>query len=259
MATLKLGTQSVNDIKKGTTNIPSAYLGGYRFSFSSGDTPTYLPDIPFVLNYNAKQYDATTYTIPMTSGQLNSIDSVCTYQQSKVVDHSSDGYISITGDSRFVVSGGTVPLQRDNSESGCTMTIVSKVRTTSGYSILTNRVGSGVNTLNWMYRCYTDGIALHGTGMTKYSVSTTSNPIIASVRTSYSNGVTALVNDWTNSGSTSGEFQYYPKTANGGSMFADGLTYNDEFWRGDFYWIYMSQEVLTDEQIQQVIDYNEYL
>lgn len=36
MATLKLGTQSVNDIKKGTTNIPSAYLGGYRFSFSSG-------------------------------------------------------------------------------------------------------------------------------------------------------------------------------------------------------------------------------
>ena len=134
-----------------------------------------------------------------------------------------------------------------------------KVRTTSGYSILTNRVGSGVNTLNWMYRCYTDGIALHGTGMTKYSVSTTSNPIIASVRTSYSNGVTALVNDWTNSGSTSGEFQYYPKTANGGSMFADGLTYNDEFWRGDFYWIYMSQEVLTDEQIQQVIDYNEYL
>ena len=56
MATLKLGTQSVNDIKKGTTKIPSAYLGGYRFSFSSGDTPTYLPDIPFVLNYNAKQW-----------------------------------------------------------------------------------------------------------------------------------------------------------------------------------------------------------
>jgi len=58
MATLKLGTQSVNDIKKGTTNIPSAYLGGYRFSFSSGGgrLPQGYTEVEYIRqnnNYNA--------------------------------------------------------------------------------------------------------------------------------------------------------------------------------------------------------------
>jgi hypothetical protein len=33
--------------------------------------------------------------------------------------------------------------------------------------------------------------------------------------------------------------------------------YYGEDWGGDFYWIYVSPTALTDEQIQQVIDYNE--
>ena len=34
---------------------------------------------------------------------------------------------------------------------------------------------------------------------------------------------------------------------------------SDEQWSGDFYWVYMAQANLTDEQVQQVIDYNENL
>lgn len=36
-----------------------------------------------------------------------------------------------------------------------------------------------------------------------------------------------------------------------------GGSNSSEYWAGDFYWMYMSTEALTDGEIQQVIDYNE--
>jgi hypothetical protein len=35
--------------------------------------------------------------------------------------------------------------------------------------------------------------------------------------------------------------------------------FDSEQWSGDFYWVYMAQANITDEQVQQVIDYNENL
>lgn len=224
----------------------------------TGSTAT-LPDVPFMLNYNAKEYDATNRKLPKTDGQSRNSDAVCNYGY-HIVDHSADGYITVTGDTRMIISG-TPYMNRTNTQTGCTMTIVSKVRTTnanSSYSILTNR--GSYSSMNWMWRYPSNGIFLHGSSAynnPKYLVSTTSQPITASIRISYNGGVKQQLNDWTNNGSYSGVFQYGSDYNGNNAMFCDYTNENAEYWKGDFYWVYMSFNVLTDEQIQQVIAYNE--
>ena len=244
-----------------------ATIDGNRYIFSGNstsgyewveDTTHYLPDIPYSFNYNAKQYIASTYTIPQTELQLQNVDAVCNYGY-KIVDHSSDGYISVTGNSRMILSGnnGTY-LNRSNTQTGCTMTIVSKAKTTSGYSIFTDRNSSS---RQYMYRQDKTYSYLCGTGATSNFTCSDSVPNILSVRVYYDNGIKAKWNNWTtNTSSTPEEYAYNNQNlTNGGALFCDYSNSNGEFWQGDFYWIYMSQNLLTDEQIQQVIDYNENL
>lgn len=242
----------------------NATIDGVRYVFSGDSQSGYewvertseLPDVPFILNYNAKNYDATNRKLLKTEGQLRDSDAVCNYGY-HIVDHSADGYITVTGDTRMIISG-TPYMNRNNTQTGCTMTIVSKVKTNSGYSILTNRN----NNMNWMWRYPTNGIFLHGSSSynnPKYFVSTTTQPITASIRISYDGSVKQQLNDWTNNGSYSGAFQYGSESTGNSAMFCDYTTSNYEFWQGDFYWVYMSFNVLTDEQIQQVIEYNENL
>ena len=242
-----------------------ATIDGELYIFNSEDENGWventhsLPDVPFMLNYNAKNYNSSTYSIAKTEGQLKDVDAVCNYGYG-IVDHSSDGYISVTSNTRMLLSGSTY-IGRDNTQTGCTMTIVSKVKTSSGYSILTNRRNSG-GYMNWMWRYPSNGIFLHGSSSYNnplYFTTTTSTPIIASIKTYYNNGVKQQLNDWTNNGSYSGNFQYGTVYNGDSSLFCDYTDNNSEFWQGDFYWVYMSQNVLTDEQIQQVIYYNENL
>jgi hypothetical protein len=244
-----------------------ATIAGDKYIFTESGGTYYweavqggLPDVPFMLNYNAKNYDASTYTIAKTEGQLRDVDAVCNYGYN-IVDHSADGYITITGNTRMNISGTTY-FGRNNNESGCTMTIVSKVRTSSGYSILTNRGNTSSSQMNWMWRYPTTGIFLHGSSSYNnplYSVSTTGSPVTASIRTYYDSGVKQKLRDHTNNGSYDGAFGYGSEYNGNSSLFCDYANRASEFWQGDFYWVYMSFNVLTDDEIQQVIDYNENL
>ena len=244
-----------------------AIVDGYEYQYSvnswvnvgavSGSSAT-LPNVEFMLNYNAKNYNSSTYSISKTDGQLKDVDAVCNYGY-HIVDHSSDGYISITGDTRMILSGTTY-MSRNNTQTGCTMTIVSKAKTSTNYSILTNRGLNGSNQMNWMWRYPTNGIFLHGSSSynsVTYYTETNTKPIVASVRTYYDGAVKQTINDWTNNGSYIGNFGYGNEYNGNSAMFCDYASFNGEFWRGDFYWVYMSNNVLTNEQIQQVIDYNE--
>ena len=94
---------------------------GYEYQYSggswvnvgevSGSTAT-LPDIPFVLNYNAKNYDAATHSIPMTSGQLNDTDAVAYNNPNNIVDHSADGYITVSNSSMRIRKQGVEQLPK---------------------------------------------------------------------------------------------------------------------------------------------------
>lgn len=232
-----------------------------------------LPDVPFILNYNAKEYDASTHTIPKTQGQLQNVDAVVDFGASNVIDHSVDGYISSTGTSRnggcrFSISGnnGTY-LNRNNTSTGCTLTIVSKAKNNGGsssHTIMANRAGAGTSTMNWMWRYESTRLYFspnNAQGTDVLACDTSETPIIASVNVYYDGDIKKQYKDWTNNTQSSVFSHSYlnAQPTNGGSLLCDYSANNDEFFIGDFYWVYMTFENLTDEQIQQVIAYNEGL
>lgn len=246
---------------------------GYEYIYSgsswvnvgevSGSTAS-LPDVPFVLNYNAKNYDSTTHTIPKTSGQLSDIDAIGYNNPSNIVDHSEDGYITISNSSMQIrrENQDIELFQRYNNYTGGTITIVSKAKTTDGNNLMTCRGDA----YNWMYRQYPSYLTFHGSSETGSISSSNLSPNILSVRTYYNSGEYVYYNNWTDGTSTSPiSFSYgdiitssVPSCALFTGCYWSGCGWDDgEQWKGDFYWIYMSQNVLTDSQIQQVIDFNE--
>ena len=243
-----------------------AYVGDTNYEYKNGEwveKQHSLPDVPFVLNYNAKQYNASTHSIPMTSGQLNDTDAVAYNNPNNIVDHSADGYITISNSSmRIRKQGQDISLfNRSSNSTSSDLTIVCKAKSTSGENIITNRDSN----YNWMYRLKTSGVLrFHGVSETGSINWNTSNPDIMSVRTYYDSGTKLKYNNWTqNTSTTPISFSYGSTNSDGGyagALFVGyGWNNTNEQWSGDFYWVYMAQANLTDEQVQQVIDYNENL
>lgn len=211
----------------------------------SGSTAT-LPDVPFTVNYNAKNYDASTKTLLKTEGQLANVDAVITAGTPTV----NDGYLTIASSTRATISGYQNYFNRDNNNPN--LTIISKQNTNgSNCHMFANRD----NSYNWMYRCYNNKLTLHGTSE-QGSVAVTTQPVIESVRVNSSR--LATYNNYTNNtSSTYSNFRYGNTNSGNFALFAGYARSTGEWFVGDFYWVYMSQNTLTDEQVQQVIDYNE--
>lgn len=212
----------------------------------TGTTAT-LPDVPFTVNYNAKNYNASTQTFAKINGQLADTD--VTITGGTITAH--DGYVTVASGSRGVISGYGDYFNRTDSTPN--LTIISKQRTEGiNCHMFANRNASG--NYNWMYRPYSNGLTLHGTSE-QGEVSVTTQPVIESVRID-SNKLATYNNYTDNISSTQSSFSY--GEINGSVALFAGYTDNDSEWFvGDFYWIYMSQTTLTDEQVQQVINYNE--
>lgn len=232
--------------------------GNYEYEYSGGSWvnvgevsggTAQLPDVPFTVNYNAKNYDSTTKTLAKTSGQLADVDAVITAGTPTV----NDGYLTIDYSTRATISGYQTYFNRNNNNPN--LTIISKQNTKStgsnGCHLFANRGSS----YNWMYRAYSNRLTLHGNSEQGGEV-VTQQPVIESVR--IDNIRTATYNNYTdNTSSTYNNFNYGGLNLDGTALFAGYYSNPGEWFSGDFYWIYMSQSTLTDEQVQQVIDYNE--
>jgi hypothetical protein len=108
-----------------------------------------------------------------------------------------------------------------------------------------------------MYRCYSNKLTLHGSSETG-QLAVTTQPVIESVRINSNRQY--QYNNYTNDTTSSGSSFNYGSTNSGNfAMFQGYATTTGENFVGDFYWVYMCQGTLTDEQVQQVIDYNENL
>lgn len=212
----------------------------------TGTTAT-LPDVPFTVNYNAKNYDASTQTFAKTEGQLADTD--VTITGGTLTAH--DGYVTVPTNSRGVISGYGDYFNRTNSTPN--LTIISKQRTEGeNCHMFANRSSSG--NYNWMYRPYSNRLTLHGSSE-QGDIAVTTQPVIESVRID-SNRLATYNNYTDNTSSTTSSFNY--GSTNGSvALFAGYTDISGEWFVGDFYWIYMSQNTLTDEQVQQVINYNE--
>ena len=211
----------------------------------SGGTAT-LPNVPFTVNYNAKNYNSTTKALLKTSGQLADVDAVVTAGTPTV----NDGYLTIASGTRATISGYQNYFNRDNNNPN--LTIISKQNTNGNYChMFANRDSN----YNWMYRCYSNKLTLHGSGE-QGSVAVTTQPVIESVRVNSSR--LATYNNYTNNtSSTYSNFKYGSTNSTATALFAGYASTSGEWFVGDFYWVYMCQSTLTDEQVQQVIDYNE--
>lgn len=228
-----------------------ATVGDTKYKYENGEwveNQHSLPDVPFTLNYNAKQYNASTKTLLKTEGQLANVDAVITAGTPTV----HDGYLAIASNTRATISGYQNYFNRDNNNPN--LTIISKQRTDGNNGhMFANRDAN----YNWMYRCYSNKLTLHGTSE-QGSVAVTTQPVIESVRVNSSR--LATYNNYTNNtSSTYSSFNYGNTNSTATALFAGYAQNTGEWFVGDFYWVYMTQNTLTDEQIQQVIDYNENL
>lgn len=218
---------------------------------SSGDYS--LPDVPFMFNYNAKNY--SNGVIPNAAGALFEYD--CTLSNKNVVDYYGV-YLTFNADGNFshtYSSSANNPFNRTGSQP---MTIVMKTRTVNNGGDnhpLANR-GTDYN-YNWMARIGSGYQWLH-TNNSYYS-NAISVPYVYGAENivayrcldngkgyaqNYSTGVVGEIKN-TNWGRSTNTINFF----DGG--------YSGEIFLGDFYWMYCSLEQLTDEQIQQVIEYNE--
>ena len=211
-----------------------------------------LPNVAFSVNYNAKNFVPATSSLTKEPGQLADTDVVIsgapfTYD----TDH-----ITITGNCKGRITGFQNYFNRTSGNSQ--LTIVTKALTRDNgnlCSLFTNR-NSGTD-YNWMYRQYNDKLAFHGSSNYSGVSCSSSEPNILAVRV---NGSSVFFSNLTTNQTTYKTGFKYGKTNNAGATlfngyYTDGLS---EEWHGDFYWVYMTQNFIVDnQQIQQVIDYND--
>lgn len=231
--------------------------GDYEYQYSGGSwvnvgeisgSTASLPNVPFSVNYNAKNYDSSTKTLLKTSGQLVDVDAQITAGTPTV----GDGYLTIASGTRATISGYQTYFNRDNNNPN--LTIISK-QNTPLYGGSCHMFANRDSNYNWMYRCYSNKLTLHGSSE-QGSIAVTTQPVIESVRIN-SNRLATYNNYTNNTSSTKTGFQYGGTNSGKFAIFAGYGTSSGEWFAGDFYWVYMSQNTLTDEQVQQVIAYNE--
>ena len=232
---------------------------GYEYKYSGGTwvsigavsgSTAELPDVPFSLNYNAKEYDSTTKTFTKTTGQLVDTDAVIA--NGTPVEH--DDYVTVYGGTYAPITGYQTYINRSTSTPN--LTIISKQRTATDTNchLFGNRSGAG--DYNWMYRPTTTKLAFHGSSQIN-GTTTTTQPVIEGIRVD-SSRVIKFDNYTDNTTTSAAMFSYGNNQSSGCALFAGYSTGSTtESFAGDFYWIYISQNTLTDEQVQQVIEYNE--
>lgn len=220
------------------------------------DVEYQLPDVPFMFNFNAKNY--SNGVIPNADGALFEYD--CTLSDTNVVDYYGD-YLTFNGDAKFshiYSSSSNNPFNRSGNEP---MTIIckSKIPTGTEQHILANR-GIGYN---WMVRIGDTFNNINQAWLHTSKSSAGNNMIRVPITVDVPNIVAyRCLNDGNGYAQnyTTGEIGVTTKTSWGSNSDEINLFYGGyfgEIFLGDFYWMYCSLEQLTDEQIQQVINYNE--
>ena len=213
-----------------------------------------LPSNTFLCNYNARDYVAATRSFPKEEGQ--SLNQNLVLANSNVTAHTDNGYCTIR-DNQFILSYNTSssnPFNRYNNNTGRSLTIVYKTSSFSG-NLFANRgyvSGTTGDHYNYMVR---DTI-FHTSTSGFLSMSPSTSPYIAYVRVK-ADGTCERKCVTTNQIATASSISYGNTPTSCAFFRGFGGTSLSEYYQGDFYWIYISTEALTDEEIQKVIAYNE--
>jgi len=229
-----------------------------------------LPNKPFVFNYNARDYNPATFTIPKTSGQTMDMDMVWTATTSSIRSQIAlvDDHLAIPESATSIFtfsSGSNNPLNYTSNNVNLTLVFRAKYSGTG-----TNRgtfIGVQENgIINWAVRIgsrennqASDTRISHIVGNAQANWDkalsyTCGDTITAYVRSQFSGSqIHTEIKDITNGQSATPFNSNYSGIGSPAQFFFFNLPYSS----GEFYWVYASREVLTDEEIQQVVNYND--
>lgn len=240
--------------ERNTTILVTASNGDFTASetISVSQKVGVLPDVPagtFIFNYNAKQYNPATYSFPKTEGQRFDQDLQLRFEpSSRGVD-----YVYIDNGNYYGYSFGNTNdnyFNMYNRNGEGSMTIIYKAKWDAGGdggNIFANREG----THNYMAR----GTFFHTSASYQAAFVPSAQPNITYVRAEYGEGIERTC---VTTNQTASSYSGWGGASRGVGFFA-GYAGGGEYFYGDFYWMYLANTVLTDEQIQEVIDYNESL
>lgn len=238
-----------------------------------------LPNNTFVFNYNAKDYNSTTRTIPNHSAatlamnmEFKHTTNTSYANESSAITVSTD-HISFTGGTyaqfAFSNSGGS-PFNITNANPNLTLVIkmwrdpnaasITPGTTSVQSDVLANR-GTSSKTFNWLARCDDTKAYFHtatSNDSATESVTWTANPVTLLYRvTNQSVEVKNITEGISNTPFTPS----YNLGTNRVTFFGQGYQTVATDVRncigGDFYWAYLSRESLTDAQVQEVIAFND--
>jgi len=219
-----------------------------------------LPNVEFEVNYNAKLYDSTTHSIPNHEDAHTEVDMVFN-SGSYPTYTEGNSYITYNAFPNGPALGSDVNTNFNRTALAPNLTIIAKAKSnetsssTTNHSLFANR---GI-TYNWMFRWYPTKLTLHGSSETGDIAINSNWPNIAWCRVD-SSGKIDYGNYTYNTTTSPISFSYGSQNAAGPVFFKGFSTQSTtELWNGDFYWLYMTRQTLTDDQIKQVIEYNEGL
>lgn len=214
------------------------------------DSDLSLPDVPFLINYNAKNYeDGTLFNV---AGAI--YDENATLNMT--AEHFGD-YIKLNGSQYYVDSFSSVndnPFNRTDTQP---LTIIAKTNPQQGGT--QHLFGNRGTDYNYMVRNGSTNFWLH----TLYSTEnlTMNVPIDYSQPNIYAfridNTGYGFAENYTTGVKGETKSAYWGRESDGIGLFCGGDIWTTESFLGDFYWLYISPAELTDEQVLQVISYNE--
>ena len=212
-----------------------------------------LPNKSFLVNWNARNYDAATHTIAKESGQLFDHDLVFP----NAVSAYTDTYVTLpsSGACKTTFSFSSSADNPFNLYSGDSFTLIAKMKPNANESwCISNRDSSNY----WLLGFNADILLLSSindyTSPHLYYTPLTTGPLTMGVRISNNYGEYISVTDNTTVGAQlSGSWWQNPTK----HIYFFGGNSGSEIWTGDLYWLYISKEALTDAEIAQVVAYNE--
>ena len=230
----------------------------YTFGEDKGEIQG-LPISDFNFNFNFKQYIPETQTVPN--------DTNANWHQDLVLQGTpsvSNGSITVTASNAyaqfpFETTSDNI-FNRDSTNPD--MTIIYKIGNTSGVDLISNRgycTTSTSGAYNWMIRAKGTSAVIHYASETA-SVSYTQDAVKTLVLTNNAGqtthkviggGVGTSTNGY---GNASGRICFFVANYS-----ATSPTYKSETFSGTVYWMFQANRVLSEEEINQVIQYNESL
>lgn len=232
--------------------VGKAYVGDNQVYPDFKDSSLTLPE-NFVFNYNAKLYDTATRTIAHLEDALETEDFILGAFPVSVgsdyleIDSSSNNSMKAqisSGKTQYYSIDGT-----NNSEATWIFKY-SRSGSDGNCHFLSNRDGA----YNWMVRTYVSTIKVHdSTERNACPVST--YPCTAVIR--IADDGTTTIQDLTDDTACVPYTFSYGRTNATPTFFAGYYSTGGEWFTGRFYWAFFINRCLTDDEVQQVIYYNE--